>query len=391
MRFTPRGWAAAGVSSGLLALWVLFGEIELATVGIVTAGAIIWAAIVTMPGRGEITVNRRIEPDRVHEGEEARVELRIAARRLRRMARLTLVDPVEKLGEATFEVGRSVDSGSARYQIRCRPRGVYQVGPTILSISDPLELANRRSELGPIDRLVVFPAVEELSGFPMARGRDPSMQASRPEFAQRGGEDFFTLREYLIGDDLRHVHWPSSAKQDELMIKQLETPWKARALIIFDTRKSAYENGQCFEQAVKGTASIVRHLAKSGFDAHLWTGGSSVLDVTDYMRVMETLALIEPESRRDIRSAASQLRQSGRGGALVLITGVADNQILEVHRALSREYRTTIVATATETSSTSEIAFQRAGALTMTISPEGSWSSAWRGMTERAWRSTSVS
>ncbi len=66
------------------------------------------------------------------------------------------------------------------------------------------------------------------------------MATARTRFSQTGGEDFFTLRDYEDGDDLRKVHWPSSAKRDRLMIRQLEMPWQSRALIVLDTEVANY-------------------------------------------------------------------------------------------------------------------------------------------------------
>jgi hypothetical protein len=145
------------------------------------------------------------------------------------------------------------------------------------------------------------------------------------------------------------------------MIRQLETPWQSRALVILDLRWSAYESEQCFEKAVRGAASIVRHLAREGFDADLWAGGVALHSDQQYGAVMEKLAVVEREGRLDIRAVASRLKSVGRGGALVLVTGIPDSDLLEVQRLMSREYRTTVVLSASETSSSGEIAFQRAG------------------------------
>ena len=216
------------------------------------------------------------------------------------------------------------------------------------------------------------------------------MQASRPEFSQNGGEDFFTLREYEQGDDLRFVHWPSSARNDALMIKQMETPWQSRALVLFDLRKDAYESSDHFEKAVRGAASVVRHLAQSGFDADLWAGGAQTLGVDSYSTVMERLAMVDVEEELDLRAVASRMRQTGRGGALVLVTGVADHELLEVHRLLSRDYRSTIVMSATDTSPTTLLSLQRAGALTIAVSPDDSWATAWSTLTNRQWLGTSA-
>lgn len=384
---TERGWAILGAGIGLAGLWVLLGEIELLAAGALLLAAVGLGAVVTRTGRPQVSLFRRLTPTMVHDGDRATVDVVIRNLRGRALRNAALVDDVESLGRAEFEIGSlpGLETAQAAYQIVCRPRGVYQVGPARMRALDPLGLAAVEAASDTIDRLIVYPKVEDLSGFPSTRGRDPSSQASRPEFTHRGGEDFYTLREYRTGDDLRFVHWPSSAKRDELVIRQLETPWQSRALVALDTRPIVYQNQACFEKAVQGAASVVRHLSRHGFDADLWAGRVDGVSVSDYTAAMETLAEVDLDPGLDLRAATSRMRRAGQGGALILVSGVPDHDLLEVHRLLGREYRTTIVMSATETSSTNEAAFHRAGALTVSVAPAGSWAQAWAKTVDRTW------
>ena len=241
--------------------------------------------------------------------------------------------------------------------------------------------------MGGQDRLVVYPEYEELEGFPIVSGQDPTVHATRPEFRNLDGEDFFTLREYQIGDDLRRVHWPSSAKLDELMIRQLETPWESRALVILDPRAASYANGAAFEKAVKGAASVVHHLHGFGFDSDLWVGGDPVpgRHPGAYERAMEALAGAELVNQADLRSGAARLRRAGRGGALVLVTGHPDEELLDIHRLLSADYtRTVLLSVAAPAESRAD--FLRSGVVTVDVPADGSWQEAWLQVREgRSW------
>ncbi|MGH8948734.1 MAG: DUF58 domain-containing protein, partial [Acidimicrobiia bacterium] len=226
---TLRGWALSGAGLALLVLWYALGEVELLLTGVFLLLAQAVALIHVRRRRPSVEVNRRLGSSTVHDGETTTVTLLIENTSRHGVSRLAIEDDVNRLGVAVFEVARlkGKESATATYRVTCRPRGVYRVGPTMVRMSDPLGLAETSEWTGPADRIVVYPAVEELSDFPIVRGQDPAMQASRPEHARRGGEDFYTLREYQQGDDLRRVHWPSSARTDELMIRQLETPWQS--------------------------------------------------------------------------------------------------------------------------------------------------------------------
>jgi uncharacterized protein (DUF58 family) len=389
---TDRGWTAVGVGAALLVLWVALGEIELLAAGVLILAAVAVAIVMVWWSVPRVGISRRLYPTLVHEGDRATVEAIVTNRSRRALTNATLSDAVGDLGTAVFQIGSLApgETGDAQYQIVCRPRGVYPVGPVTVTVTDAVRLASSGHVGDTVDRLIVYPKVEDLRGFPLTRGRDPSFQASRPEFAHRGGEDFYTLREYVHGDDLRRVHWPTSAKKDELMIRQLETPWQSRALVMLDIRQMSYESVDCFEKAVSGAASVVRHLAHSGFDAELWAGGVTTTSVSQYAAVMEQLAVVNWEQRFDIRAVAARLRMTGTGGALILVSGVPDHDLLEVHRLLSRDYRSTLLMTASEARASSELSFQRAGAVTIGVRPNDSWSAAWRKTMDKTWLGASA-
>lgn len=390
---TIRGWALLGAGLALAILWYVFGDPELLLAGIFFLLASLVGLIYVRTHRPNLGVGRRLGSTVVHNGDTTTVTLVLENRGRRRVRRLVVQDEVEQLGLATFELAAlaSGETATATYRVTCRPRGVYWVGPARASSSDPLGLAELHSPGGAMDRIVVYPSVEDLSGFPLVRGQDQAMDASKPEHSQRGGEDFYTLREYQRGDDLRRVHWPYSAKTDQLMIRQLETPWQSRALVLLDVRPSSYESADAFETAVSGAASVITHLVSSGFDADLWAGDADTIDATRYSTVMERLAVVEPDSAIDISSVAARLRAKGGGGALILITGVADRALLGVQQLLSSDYRTTVLMGATGSTAQTLIGFHRLGVTTVSVEPGEEWAKPWLTAMRNSWDAVSVS
>lgn len=390
---SERGWAALGASMALILLWLGLGELELLTGAILLGGGTLVAVALIRLLQPRVDVVRRLAPVLVHEGDHAIVEVTITNLSRWSLPNPTIQDEVVGLGAARFVAG-SIPSGKsagATYQILCKPRGVYQVGPASVMLSDPLLLTKTGGTFGTADRLIVYPSVEEFEGFPITRGRDPSHQAARPEFSHMGGEDFFTLREYRHGDDLRHVHWPSSAKRDELMIRQLETPWQSLALVLFDPRSGQYVTPAAFEKAVQGAASVMRHLYRSGYDSDLWAGTGAVMasEGDHYRRSMEALAVVQPHDHLDIRAAAARLQRTGRGGALIIITGSPDTALFSAQQMLTGDYPTTILLSVVETPTSALVNFQQSGAVTVTVSPNDPWAPAWVASTNRSWSTAS--
>lgn len=390
---TIRGWAVLGAGLAVILLWYLLGDSELLLTGAFLTLVSVVAVGYVRYHQPRIGLGRRLGSTTVHNGDTTTVTLLLTNRGGRPVRNISLSDEVQQLGLATFEVSSLSpgESASATYRVTCRPRGIYEIGPVTASAADPLGLAELSAPPGPVDRIVVYPSVELFSGFPVTRGQDPAVNASRPEHSQRGGEDFYTLREYQRGDDLRRIHWPSSAKTDELMIRQLETPWQSRALVMLDVRPGVYESSEAFETAVSGAASVITHLVRSGFDADLWAGDPHTIDASRYRTAMERLALVEPDPGIDIGAVASRMRQVGGGGALVIVTGVADRSLLGVQQLLSTDYRTTVLMGVATTTSQTLIGFHRMGVTTITVHPGEEWSGAWSKAMGSAWDVVSVS
>ncbi|MGI9641637.1 MAG: DUF58 domain-containing protein, partial [Acidimicrobiia bacterium] len=211
----------------------------------------------------------------------------------------------------------------------------------------------------------------------------------RAAFWHSGGEDFFTLREYHQGDDLRKVHWPSSAKRDELMIKQLEMPWQSRAFIVLDPRVEPHESAESFEQAVRGAASTLRHLFRRGYTPTVWAGhgdGTLVSNAEAYRKAMEELATITPARSLDLQSLIGRLRRSGMaGGVLVMVTGRPDDADLASFQLLGQDFYRTVVLSVSNGDDEAVVGFARLGAMVVRTRPEGTWAESWREAMEHGW------
>ena len=391
---TTRGWAALGAGFALLILWIAFGEqLLLATAALLVLGTLIGAATVRRSAPS-VEVDRTITPVQIHDGDAAVVELELQS--FRRSTNVLVTDSVGSLGSAVFLADRLVagEPMTARYEVDCRPRGIYTVGPAHIKVQDLLGLAERGRTMGSTSRLVVYPIVDILTGLPIIRGQDPNQNVARSNHSPVGGDDFFTLRHYQQGDDLRRVHWPSSARQDDLMIKQLAMPWQSRAFVALDPPSSAYSSPAAFEHAVRGAASAVAHLHKSGFAPTVWLGGIRATHVNGhgaYSKVLEELAGIEMNRNINLPAAFSKVRNTGvRGGVLVLVTGTPDNDLLGVHRLLSRDYRSAVVMASTTQVTDAADRLSSAGAVYMQSHEGESWTVPWRQGMERTWSTATV-
>ena len=112
------------------------------------------------------------------------------------------------------------------------PRGVYVVGPVTYEKTDPVGLVARRFATGTSVELLVAPRVTDLSLF--AGGLTNDLDGATSQQLSMSDLAFHALREYVPGDDLRHVHWRSSAKAGELLVRQYHETRRGHVTVLVD-------------------------------------------------------------------------------------------------------------------------------------------------------------
>src|SRR5207244_11657470 len=139
--------------------------------------------------------------------------------------------------------------------------------------TEPFGLCELIRSFTTVDKLTVIPQIHPL---PMVRlvGEYAGTGDSRARSVAVHGEDDAATREYRNGDDLRRVHWRSTARVGELMVRREEQPWESRATVVLDTRTRAHRGEgptASFEWAVSAIASIAVHLREGGYRLRLVT------------------------------------------------------------------------------------------------------------------------
>ncbi len=344
---TRRGWALS-IGGLLLALaGRLLGLLELY---VLAAGcwALMGAALVFLATHpADVAARRTIAPHRVQAGDESLVELQLTNRGRRSTPVVELRDPVDGGPRRARLLMAPLPPGAeerAQYRIPTERRGVLSVGPLEARRFDPLALSTRAAIVAPESELVVYPAVEVLLPLPHAPGDDRRGGFRRASAIGAAGEDFYALRPWVVGDDLRQVHWPSTARRDELMVRQHDVPWQGRTTVVLDAR-GTYHNAESLEQAVSAAASIavasgrggslLRLITTDGGDTGFGTGPAH-LDA-----VLEQLARIEAG-----HGELPDLPQTSGAMALVVTADVPAPDLAHLARLGGRPGSLTLVVVA---------------------------------------------
>jgi uncharacterized protein (DUF58 family) len=335
-----RSFLAAGIAASVCAY--LLGQPDLLRVGLLLAVLPLVCVVVLHRTRYRVAGSRRLAPSRVPAMSGAGVRLRIDNVSRIPTGLLMLQDRVPYvLGPRPRFVLDRVEPGGHRevsYQVRSDLRGRYPLGPLQLRLTDPFGMCELTRSFSAHDTLTVVPRVEALPAVRLA-GEDSGFGESRTRTLALAGEDDLIPRGYRHGDDLRRVHWRSTAKYGELMVRREEQPHKARCTVLLDTRRLAYDGAgpdSAFEWAVAGTASVAVHMLERGYSVRLLTDtGSSVPgpggagfgnDSSDAAGVMlDTLAVVGHSDGAGLSRAHDVLR-TGSEGLLVAFLGDLDEE-----------------------------------------------------------------
>lgn len=324
---TRQGWTVVWAALALFGAGRLLGIGEFYVFGGVAALLVLGTLVYVHLTRLDLEVDRRIHPSRVHAGSTSRVEIRV--RNLRRYPTplLRLHDEVSGTEGAEMVLPPLESHGEAltSYRLPTSRRGILRVGPLSITVADPFGLAQSAVDAAQPVEVTVFPHVDTVVPVPFTVGHDPLAGSLQAHALSPSGDDFYALRPYVMGDDLRRIHWPSTARHDELLVCQHEQPWQGRTTVLVDVHDASYEPGS-FEVAISAAASIVsanskrrdlvRLVTTDGRDSGLGTGYAHLEGM------FEHLALVGASSTANLASMIDLLQQGkGSGGAFVVIAG----------------------------------------------------------------------
>lgn len=341
MRLTRSGLAIAIVAAGCFIAGRVFGTLELYLLGAMAAATLLLATLFTSTTKLSIAISRTATPVRLRVGTPARVDLRLSNQAKRSTPVLRLRDEVEGTRAATLMLAPipSASVATVAYRLPTRRRGHLSIGPLDLTFEDPFGLTRSVVRASRGITLTVHAELVELDTLQAVAGRDPTADQQKRRTLASGGDEFFALRPYVNGDELRRVHWRASARTDELVVKQEERPRTGRVTILLDRQRLSYSE-EGFERAVSAALSTLHAAWRSDDALRFATSGTSryadIRSRGELDAIDEQLALIESADAASLITSIDELGKVGHGGTLVVITGRAN---ADLTRAIDNAHR----------------------------------------------------
>jgi uncharacterized protein (DUF58 family) len=327
MRFTQRGVGLVVAGLALLGAGFGFGYPELTVLGTAalcaTGFALLYAG-----WRPRLGVTRSADPDRVMRGDASTVTLTV--RNASRLRSATLI-AYDQCGATTVPVPlvrlRAHRDTTVSYPVPTERRGVVRIGPLRVLRRDPLGLVTVTRSPGAVGLVWVYPKVHPLAAVPVGVARSLDGRVDR---VPHGSITFDTLREYVVGDELRHVHWRTTARVGELMVREHVDTSLPRLVVLLDDRSAAYPGApEAFESACEAAASVVVAAARADLPLALVlvSGGQPIGGdgrrhpaIRAYLDALAEAELHEGDAAA-LAEAAARLRQRRLGDTLVYLTG----------------------------------------------------------------------
>lgn len=339
MRLTRRGAGVLAATAVLFGIGQWAGYPALLAVAAAGAGAVVAAVIVTLR-RPHVAVRRELYPDRVERGRPAFARLRVhnpaggwtpgftAGDRAGTGLQTVAVRPLAPGAEAVYH-----------YELPTGSRGRHPVGPLTLDRVDALGLGRSRLSTGDTTTLWVHPRTYPVHAVAGGHPRHHH-EGQATDQSLRGSLDVREVREYVVGDEVRHLHWKATARTGQLMVRDYADPNQPRFTALLDNRREI-PLGPVFEEAVDLAASLVVSAARADHRCRLVTSSGADVATTGgapaVRRLLDELCVLNPAQTGGVPLLPGTMSGSG-GGTLAVISTAPSHTDLSALAALRSRY-----------------------------------------------------
>lgn len=305
--------------------------------------------------RASVRVERRVERSRASAGETLRVELRVSS------SKPCLVEVLDRSSAPVVDnpplfLLHLRESESLEYEVRLPQRGVYSIGPAVVRLTDALGLWEEELEVGGRSEVVALPKLLNVKGLALAARYTGVWPGEVPSRRSGRGYEFYGVRKYVTGDELRRVNWRATARLGELMVNERVEERVTDVLIVVDAGLLGLLGGEEAAVLVDAEASLAASLAfvllRAGNRVGLVARGRGSLWVRPGFgrrqldRILYVLSALEPGEPAPLDYALSMLTPYllRPNAELVAITPLLDSCVAASLLDLASRYSVLVIS-----------------------------------------------
>jgi uncharacterized protein (DUF58 family) len=289
--------------------------------------------------RPRLELVRAVEPPRVQKGLPAIAVVHVTNVSRRMLAPLTIE---QRLGDTPIRALlprlRRGEQGLRTYRLPTSQRGLFDIGPVEIPRADPFGLCRTVQRMGEPQSIAVHPRLLAMHRLPSGLTRN--LEGPSSDVSPQGTITFHRLREYAVGDDLRTVHWPSTARVGKLVVRHNVDTAQPYTVVLLDVHPDKY-SAETFEEGVDVAASLVTSMAVGKAPVQLRTTNGNRLGgpaQRDPSPLVDYLTEVAPDPEASLAAELVLLRRDRGGTALVVVTGRLDLDSLPMAAALRRRF-----------------------------------------------------
>lgn len=251
---------------------------------------------------------------------------------------------------------------------RCTMRGKFTLGPTSLISGDPFGIFKVERRVPGTSEVLVYPQTTPLPGFTLPSAELPGGQDVKSR-TYHVTPNVATIRDYQPGDSFNRIHWRSTARTGQLMVKEFELDPTAEVYIVLDMQERVQQHiaresaptgrrgrelrlaESTEEYGVHAAASVARHMLSQNRNVGLisWGQHREVIpaerESRQLFKILEALAVLRAHGAQPLAEVlAAESVRFGRNCTLVIITSSLDEHwIISLQHLLYRGARAVVV------------------------------------------------
>lgn len=330
---TLTGWVVAATGVVGLVIGSIFSWAELLVLGSAClAGFVLSVLAVRIPWGDAYTLTAG--PTRTTVGGQLGAHVEVRAGRLPLLSPELRIPTGQGLHRLRLPLLGAGQVHRESLEIAAIRRGVHEIGPVTRVTGDPLGVCRILTEATDAIEVFVRPSTTPLG--PLAPGMVNDLEGVPSDQLSVSDLAFHALREYVRGDDLRHVHWKSSARAERLLVRQYQETRRSSAVVLVDTAARSYANDEDLETAVSAAASVMMRALQDDFDVTFgWDDQGVFSDASHPDPLLDATCRVELQPRDNLELAVSRAATNAAGASLVVLVSGGKRRLIDLTLAVN--------------------------------------------------------